>query len=280
MSENEEIINNSLKISANLMYDKANELCENEIFDSNCTWYHSVWQYLRLLNVVSTPVWHDEFYTKELFESLDSGYNILISGTADYSMLVYVAEAIKKLNLRDTKIYVLDSCKTPLYCCKWYAEKNNLIINTVNENILKYEKNNFFDVICTDAFLTRFDKKIVPEVIEKWRNLLKNDGKIITTVRIHDKNDSDSSNKEETINHFINNVKLKTVENKKYIKFSPEQMADLAENYIRKMKSNNLGDEKDILNLFEKFSTKYNIKTVKGELKQTKYLELVAKKEI
>ena len=82
------------------------------------------------------------------------------------------------------------------------------------------------------------------------------------------------------INHFINNVKLKTVENKKYIKFSPEQMADLAENYIRKMKSNNLGDEKDILNLFEKFSTKYNIKTVKGELKQTKYLELVAKKEI
>jgi len=280
MCKIEKTINNYLKISANLMYDKANELCGNEIFDNDCAWYHSAWQYLRLLNVVSTPVWHDEFYTKELQNSLDSGYNILISGTADYTMLVYVSEAIKKLNLKDTNIYVLDSCKSPLFCCKWYAEKTNIIINTVNEDILKYENEKFFDVICTDAFLTRFDKITVPKVIDKWRKLLKKDGKIITTVRIHDKNDLDSSNKEEAINHFIDTVRLKTVENQKYIKFSPEQMVNLAENYIKKMKSNNLGDEKDILNFFDKFSTKYNIKTVKGELKQTKYIELVAKKEI
>lgn len=280
MCKIEKTINNYLKISANLMYDKANKLCGNEIFDNDCAWYHSAWQYLRLLNVVSTPVWHDEFYTKELQKSLDSGYNILISGTADYTMLVYVSEAIKKLNLKDTNIYVLDSCKSPLFCCKWYAEKTNIIINTVNEDILKYVNEKFFDVICTDAFLTRFDKITVPKVIDKWKKLLKKDGKIITTVRIHDKNDLDSSNKEKAINHFIDTVRLKTVENQKYIKFSPEQMVNLAENYIKKMKSNNLGDEKDILNFFDKFSTKYNIKTVKGELKQTKYIELVAKKEI
>ena len=42
------------------------------------------------------------------------------------------------------------------------------------------------------------------------------------------------------------------------------------------MKSSNLGDENDILNLFSNLNTSYNISTVQGELKETKYIELVA----
>lgn len=280
MSEIQDIINNSLKISSNLIYDKAHELCKNGIMDVECCWYHSIWQYLRLLNVVSSPTWHDEFYSKELNESFKDKerINILISGTADYSILIYITEIIKKLNIKDINIYVLDSCKTPLYCCQWYADRNNIIIHTINEDILKYNNYNFFDVICTDAFLTRFSKTEASKVIINWEKLLKTNGKIITTIRIHEDNELYVSEYKQEIKDFVTKVKLSTQKNQEFIKFSPDKMAAMAEIYAIKMKSNDLGDENAILSLFNEFKTRYRIKTVTGELKETKYLELVAEK--
>ncbi len=67
-------------------------------------------------------------------------------------------------------------------------------------------------------------------------------------------------------------------ENEEHIKLLPQNIADLAENYARKMKSNDLGKETDILSLFENFKTRYNTKTLSGELRETKYIELVAQK--
>ncbi len=34
--------------------------------DGDCSWYHGVWQYLRILDMVSTPTWHPRFYVPEL----------------------------------------------------------------------------------------------------------------------------------------------------------------------------------------------------------------------
>jgi len=33
---------------------------------SSCSWYHSAWQYLRLIDMVSTPSWHGNFYADQL----------------------------------------------------------------------------------------------------------------------------------------------------------------------------------------------------------------------
>lgn len=275
-----DLLEDYLKISANDVYDKAYQLCKNGIVDNDCSWYHASWQYLRLVNVVSSPTWHDDFYKNEITDALDNKKqpNILISGTADYSMLAYVIECLKNLDISDANVYVLDTCSTPLYFCKWYAEKNKYIINTINEDILKYENVNFFDLICTDAFLTRFDKTIVSKVIDKWKTLLKANGKIVTTIRIHDGNDLNDEDKEEAILKFCDKVKRLTPKYKEFIKFSPEEMYKIAENYARKMKSNNLGDKEDIINYFNDFKIIYNINTIPVELKETKYIELVAEK--
>lgn len=48
-----------------------------------CTWYHSVWQYLRVIDKVSSPEWHSIFYEKcfnKLFKEKENP-KILISGT-------------------------------------------------------------------------------------------------------------------------------------------------------------------------------------------------------
>lgn len=267
----------SLRKSANMLYNVAKDNCKNGIVDENCLWYHSIWQYLRMMDAVSSPSWHSDFYNEQLKRSLKNKdtNNILISGTADYSMLAYVIRCIKESKVK-ANIYVLATCKTPLIACEWFAKMENIEITCINENILNYCNNNFFDIICTDAFLTRFDSENANLVIDKWYNLLKVDGKIITTVRIHnirEKNDC------KNIENFICKIKNNYEYYKNDIEISLDELIKKAEVYAKKMKSNNIGDEKNILKKFGKFDIDYNIKKVVGELSETKYIELVTQKK-
>ena len=267
--------------SADLICDKARELCAHGIMDENCYWYHSAWQYLRLLNLVSTPVWHDTFYIAQLQKALkkEEINNILISGTADYSMLAYVVDAIKKTKA-NAKVYVLDTCKTPLYACRWFAEKEKFPIEIINEDIFKYKNDNYFDIICTDAFLTRFDKKNAIKVVRAWEKLLKDEGCIITTVRLHDEKDNlTEEQREKYINEFAEKARERCEKNQKYIQYSPRKLSKMAEEYARKMISNNIGSKEEMLEMFDKFTTTYKENTVLGEFYRTKYLEIVAKKK-
>lgn len=267
----------ALKESANLIYEIANSHCKNGIMDENCTWYHSIWQYLRMLDVVSSPSWHHNFYIDRLSQAIDNNKNnnILISGTADYSVLAYIIGCVKLKNAK-ANIYVLDTCKTPLETCKWFAKKENIQINCINESILDYVNDNFFDIICTDAFLTRFSKRDAQLVVDKWYGLLNTGGKVITTIRVHNKKDYNFSSK---IDNFINKVKNRYENYKNYISLSYEELVEKALVYAKNMKSNNLGDEKEILNRFEMFYLNYQTNKVVGELSETTYLELVAEKK-
>ena len=90
---------------------------------ASCRWYHSVWQYLRILDCVSSPQWHQSFYEKEIVASLAScktHISILISGTADYSLLYLIVNVIKKYKSpeQNVSIDVVDLCETPLQICK------------------------------------------------------------------------------------------------------------------------------------------------------------------
>ena len=183
----------SLKESCNLIYDFANNHCKNGDGDDNCVWYHSIWQYYRMLNVVANPTWHNEF----------------------------------------------------------------------------------FDVICTDAFLTRFSDNDSNLVIDKWYKLLKKEGKIITTVRIHD---SDTKNTPNAMEKYIQKIKKEYNKYEKYIGISCDKLMEKTEEWLNKKKSNNIGDKEKILNKFKKFDVEYNVRKVSGELSETEYIELVATK--
>lgn len=263
--------------SADLICDKAHELCGHGIMDDDCKWYHSSWQYLRLLNLVSTPAWHDTFYRESFQKCLKKNNNILISGTADYSMLAYVIDSVQREGVK-ANIYVLDTCKTPLYACTWFSEKNNYPIEIINEDILKYKNDNFFDIICTDAFLTRFDKKDAKKVINVWNKLLKKNGHIITTIRVHSE-DECLKDKEIYIKEFSDKAMDRCAKNQNHIQYSPKKIASLAEEYARKMTSNSLGNKEDILDMFKEYKVEYQINTVLGEFYRTKYIELIAQKD-
>ncbi|MCH5158161.1 MAG: hypothetical protein J1F33_03080 [Clostridiales bacterium] len=262
-----------------------------------CDWYHSVWQYLRILDCVSSPQWHYEFY-KNSFENIfnrKSSLKILICGTADYSLLYLIVSILsnKKCNV---KIDVVDLCPTPLKICKWFIEnyKNlnkNISINTVTSNITMYSSPYKYDIICSDAFLTRFSVQESKSVICKWDDLLDENGRIITTVRLNELDKSDNKRQVIDLSNDINIFCYKVIasyndlidEEKKKLNISVEDLRFMAFRYIIRMKSNNLGGKDKIEDLFESNGIIINkeeseIKSVKGEIYKTDYYRIVAQK--
>ena len=270
-----------LVLTADLLHGVAPVLCTSDHIDkSGCHWYHGTWQYLRLLQLVSTPTWHHEFYRAELANALtqcDSA-NALITGTADYSMLAYLAEAARQAETR-TCFHVLDQCATPLFACRWYAKRADIDIVAHEEDIFHFEPgsdNAGFDILCTDAFLTRFTGVTPKKVLEKWFNLLKPGGRLVTTVRVHQQALT-ARDPEAAVRDFRDRAVERAKRWEPFLHKSAVEIGEAAEVYARTMQSHPIGDEAEIRSLLE--SSGFEIATaqlgeVPGELYPTIYLRL------
>lgn len=268
--------------SAPLMSMLSEVMCKgSQVSAEDCSWYHRVWQYLRIFDVVSTPTWHYRFYFESLRRlfAMRKNIKILISGTADYSMLAHVLYAFSNT---DTKyeITVLDLCQTPLVLCEWYAGQEGKKIKTIREDILKFNIQEHFDLIITDAFLTRFSDDEKLQVLKKWNSLLKKDGIIITTIRI-EKSDGPTKTSETEISKFTNEV-FKSAQNwQPFLPESAEKLSSWAHEYARRMISFPVKNKDFLHKLLIKsgFSViQDNMVRVKGEMHKTYYIELIAKK--
>jgi 2-polyprenyl-3-methyl-5-hydroxy-6-metoxy-1,4-benzoquinol methylase len=153
----------------------------------SCDWYHGTWQYLRLLNMVAVPPWY-EFYNDALGNVLRQRPNaeVLISAAADYGMLATLHDAIRATGATP-RIVLYDICPTPIRACQWYAERHGLSIECVCANLLTCDiPPASFDLIVTDEFLTVIKSEDKPQIVKRWRELLKPGGTLVTTAMIGD----------------------------------------------------------------------------------------------
>jgi len=240
-----------------------------------CSWYHGVWQYLRILDLVSTPTWHKPFYSDALSRLKGrEGQRVLISGTADYSTLAHVLWYGWDGN-SGIDVTVLDLCETPLLLCRWYARQQGLTIGTVAQSILDYT-DNAFDLIVTDAFLTRFDTDERRHVVRKWRQLLAPKGCIVTTVRLRKTRPSPSKQQVED----FRSRSLATAKRwRDFLDVSPSKLADMAKKYAAQMESFPITSLSALRKLFAqeglRLTTSQQV-TVDGEMEKTVYAEIVA----
>ena len=275
-----------LVLSADLINGVASVLCtHNHIDDEECNWYHGTWQYLRLLDMVSTPSWHHDFYTKQLHEALSltsaSAPKALITGTADYSVLAYLINSSKQIGI-DCEINVLDLCATPLFACKWYAKKSNVSINTYEQNIFEFSElhEKSMDIVVTDAFLTRFTANETQNILDVWSRVLKPGGRLITTVRMHGKT-LPARSEEEAVRDFKERAIQRFERWEQYLNIGADKVGELSEIYARKMVSNKLGDEDKLLESIKASGfdiVQQELSNVPGELYPTVYLRLVCEK--
>ena len=273
-----------MMITAPLARQLAPVLCKGSYMSKeDCSWYHSSWQYLRIFNLVSTPTWHGKFYLDNL-QKLASDQRhprVLISGSADYSTLAHVLWAYREARAR-CDISVIDLCETPLLLCKWYAKYVGEEIAAEKQSILDVRGESPFDLITSDAFLTRFDPAERIEVVAKWGSLLRDGGKVITTVRIESRPDADvvKSSPAEVTN-FRKRAAREANKWRGFLEIPEEDVAELAQRYAERMESFSLQTKEELLDLFQNagFRCEIEMAEVPGEMKASVYARVVAEKK-
>ncbi len=196
------------KLALDVFYNGESS-CLNSIID--CKTYHFVRPILRIINAVSSPYSHFDFYEKMIAQTLFSkkNPNILISGTADYSWIIKnspLLKAINKFNIKNTKIKIIDACMTPLiFSLKASEYLNNIAVSFEALDIPHQTLNNQkYDMIITDAFLTQFSSKIERlKILKSWREMLSDTGVVITTAQI---SSGLSTRNSHTTNKFVKNT--------------------------------------------------------------------------
>jgi hypothetical protein len=261
-------------------------LCQGGYVDSeSCDWYHGTWPYLRCLGVVSSPAWHREFYGKALRHAIEDARRarprVLVSGTADFSMVEQLLHVttMPGSTAAAVDITVLDRCPTPLEACDWYAKRAGIVLDTRAADIFDADPGSEpFDVITSDAFLTRFRRDQCVAVIRAWRRLLSANGTVVTTVRLHGQRET-SRDAEADQRDFAERVYRLAEEHESEIFDDSRSIAAGALTYARRMHSTDLGDEEAVVRMFEDngFEVSWRDRArVSGELHPAEYLRLVA----
>jgi SAM-dependent methyltransferase len=180
------VIDEPLELSAPLARQLASRLCrKNPATGDSCEWEHGFWQYLRILGLAAAPKRHADFY-REAFEQLvDSGSRprILISGAADYGMLALVLAAFRERGI-EPEVTVVDMCETPLALNRWFAEREAVEIHTHCSDLLSYNSDVPFDLICTHSFFAQFSPAERPALLANWYTLLRPGGAVVTATGI------------------------------------------------------------------------------------------------
>jgi len=264
--------------SAHLMRTLAEKLCRGSYLDRDgCSWYHSAWQYLRMLDMVSTPDWHERFYTRAISEAWKysthtKAYNVLVCGLADYAMLAHVVRVLRNLDA-SALITVFDICETPLRICQWWADKHGASICACKGDALALNfRHSVFDLIVTDSFLTRFSPESKNLVTKQWLRVLRSGGMVVTTVRLGTRRIASPSRND--VHDF--ELRARTLASKSKI---PDSVAIdmIARTYASRIVSYPV-DEREISDIFAGFKISSERVTTKGEFAPTEYLQIVAKK--
>jgi hypothetical protein len=271
--------------TAPIAHELAAVLCQGDhVSPEDCSWYHAVWQYLRVFNMVSTPTRHTRFYLRSLETLANSGdgSQILISGTADYSMLAHILWAYRASGVRP-EITVLDLCETPLFLCNWYAKSVGTRVTTVAADILSFESERPFDLVATDAFLTRFPKGVRPTVMARWHKLVRPGGHVVTTARIEEGSSRPTIQATpERADAFRRRALQEARRWQDFLACPPDRVANLAQRYAERMTSHSFGSREEIECLFDDAGfaiEQLAIEQVPGEMSSTLYGQVVARRQ-
>lgn len=243
---------------------------------NTCAWYHGTWQILRLLNMVAVPPWYP-FYHDTLSTILTAkpNANVLISAAADYGMLCTLHSAILASASSPT-ITICDICATPLLVSEWYADKHELTIHSIRDNLLTSTalSSNAFDLIVTDELLTVLKYNDKPQIIDRWRQLLKPGGDVVTTAMIG------SPTTPELRKGFAGRAREGLATHSAYfdaMNVGADELTSQVETFAAFHTRHMITDEDELCSLFSEFDLRFTITATPGEcVNPTNSFQIVA----
>lgn len=260
--------------------------CTHDHVDGeSCAWYHGPWSALRVLDVVSSPTWHKDFYIRALEEIRTNPVRrVLISGAADFSMLAFIYAAWK--GLPAPRVDVVDLCRTPLDACQWYARRSGATVAVHQQDILAgftadvpSDGGCKFELIVADALLTRFDSREAGDVLANWYSTLRPGGAVITTVRLHPRDRFIRS--EQSVDLFVGRVTELARRHHETLKIGVAELTEAARQYAWNMTSFDHGDVDHVTKMFT--AAGFDVvgcekALVAGEIVPTEYARICARR--
>ena len=224
-----------LELSAPLARRLAPQICRKDpATGETCAWCHGIWQYLRLMGLAATPEHHAEFY-RRAFRAVAGGKGaprVLVSGAADYSMLAHVLASFRERGV-EPDVTVVDACDTPLHLSRWYAERESASVACSRADILEYDADAPFDAVCSHSFLVQFSPDERIRLLEKWRQLLRPGGAVITVTRVRPMAGSERARfSPEQAQSFRATVLRQAEAMRALLQVDPNELAQEAELYI------------------------------------------------
>jgi SAM-dependent methyltransferase len=218
-----------------------------------CNWYHGLWQYLRLLEIVSSPEIHSRFFAETLGKLAESGdfKRILIAGTADYAMLEYVVEAYQD-HIDSAAITVSDRCPTPLHLCEWYAARRSISIHTQACEAVGLKFQTPFDLLCNHCFLSNISADQRPALLRTWHGLLRPGGLVVTINRIRPAGGQDNAafSKSQAAD-FVARAEKAARERRYTIDLPAQTLASMTADYARRIAFDPIRSTDELRQLFE-----------------------------
>lgn len=268
-----------LKVETDLLYkdlipkgfDYAKQFCSGGYPDPNgCAWYHGVWMLLRYLDITSNPYWHTDFFENAIKETDATSKNVLVIGTADFSMPLFCYESgIASLG-------VCDKCLTPIKICNIVSNLLELDWNCFVHDI-RQPLPQKTDVIVNDAFLSRFEDKSIPLIgIAQALNV---GGYYITTIKKGSKNAGGEID-DKLKKSFVHKV-TKRFQDKFGSNIYLPDIEKMAQTYINRMASCPVQNEQELLSIFQHSGLtiqSLNEQEVVGEYEPVKYFNVIAVK--
>jgi len=168
--------------SAPVGWSLAPALCAGDpASHDSCLWYHRVWQYLRLLGIITSIRTNTGFLLATLERLAPTHPRVLISGSADYAMLAHLRQAY---GTRPLHVTMLDRCAMPVAMNQWYADRFGMAFTPICGDALAVESDRPFDLVCTHNFVGRFDDAGRQRLVDRWHAVLRPGGVVVTTQRV------------------------------------------------------------------------------------------------
>mgnify|MGYP002347175151 FL=1 len=266
---------------ANAIEEYSNLHCKGGVIDrEDCKWYHGSWKYLKYLGLVSCPEWHKSFYISNIvshINSIERNVKILISGAADDGTFSVVTLALQSAR-HAGEIVVLDMCPTPVYASLLSAQGKNIKDIHGVQAIIPFTPfpNDYFDIIVTDAFLTRFLKEEKLEIVPEWKRILKTGGIVLTTARVENAKTETVIADKSSQNDYV----LAAQEIGRAKGLDVDDIKNRAKTYAEKITSHPFNDLDEIKTLFTGFTVEAGIADNDFvEIVPRKYARIRAKKE-
>lgn len=180
-------IDEPLRDSAHLMFQLAHEHCTGGDGARDCRMYHAMWQYLRVSGVRRGVRIDGSLFVAAAERMARSGRlrRVLISCTADYSMLAHVAYGARRAGVEPI-FDVVDRCETALRMNAWYGAERGLNVNTNCSSILAFHPHHRYDLICTHSFLEFLPIQDRPTLFQRWNEWLADGGKLCFSNLVYD----------------------------------------------------------------------------------------------